>query len=103
MEWRTRSGECVERLRVLPGDRLSAATCIAKGETQPWLTVFLAPQLALANRVDAADTLAILKSTKGHPCRNQRVGEGLLFHLQSKVMAAADDLVTSHFLRILQG
>ena len=58
--------ERVERLGVLPADRLGGAGRVADREPQPGLAVALAPQLALAHRVDAADPLAVLEVAEGN-------------------------------------
>jgi hypothetical protein len=78
------SGQGEERLGVLPRNRLAVTAAVAEDQPQPRLPVALAPQLALAHRVDAADALPILERGKRHPRRDQCVGESLLFHRNPK-------------------
>ena len=59
--------ERVARLGVLPADRLGGAGGVADREPQPGLAVALAPQLALAHRVDAAHPLAVLEVAQRDP------------------------------------
>ncbi len=98
------AAERVERLRLLPADRLGGAGRVADREPQPGLAVALAAQLPLAHRVDAADPLAVLEVAEGDPdggLGRRRLGSlrhglgerldlRLLRHRFSKVETTAD-------------
>ena len=84
MDGATGSGQGVERLGVLPGDRLAVSAAVAEDQPQPCLAVALAAQLTLPHRVDAVDALPVLERGKRHPRRDQCVGESLLFHRNPK-------------------
>ena len=103
-----RDGQRVERLGVLPGDRLAAAAGVAEHQPQPGLAVALASQLALANRVNPLHPLPVLQLAQRHPggpgtvpVRRDRLldqaCERFLRHPQPKVETEADDLLTSSF------
>ena len=89
-------------LGLLPADRLGGAGGVADREPQPGLAVALAAQLPLADRVDAADALAVLEVAKGNPgdgfrsrlrrpvALGERLDLRLLTHRPLKVETGAD-------------
>jgi len=55
----------IERLGVLPGDRLAGSAGVAEHQSQPGLAVALAAQLALADGVDARHAPPVVELGQG--------------------------------------
>ena len=78
------AAERVELLGPLPADRLGGPGRVADREPQPGVAVALAPQLAGADRVDAAHPLAVLELAQRDPLQHH-LGLGLRGGLRQEI------------------